>query len=175
MTKPKPLTRQQLAVLDELFADEPDDKAILERYRVSPKLYNKWLTEPAFVEQLDKHMMAAHRRSALHLARSAPNAASRLVALSEQDKGETARKACLDIISPPWLADRSGPTQKAAPDNPADDPPLSQETASRLLAALAEATRNKQCAVKGETPDVIPAKAGIQEREAEPIPQESLP
>jgi hypothetical protein len=32
------------------------------------------------------------------------------------------------------------------------------------LEALAEVTADKQCAAKAETPDVIPAKAEIQER-----------
>jgi hypothetical protein len=161
MTKPKSLTRRQLAVLEELFAEKADDKAILDKYKVDLKLFNKWLTEPAFIEQLDKYMAAARRRSALHLARLALKAASRLVALSEQDKGETARKACLDIISPP---ERSAGGVVAPADAPPECPPLSQETASRLLEALAEVTADKQCAAKAETPDVIPAKAEIQER-----------
>jgi len=133
------------------------------------------MTGLAFIEQLDKHSTGAYRRSALHLGRFAPKAATRLVVLSEQDKGETARKACLDIISPPWLCDRSVTTPAAPPDNPADDPPLSQETASRVLAALADEARNKQCAVEACMPDVTCAKEGTQTCQAESIPQESAP
>jgi hypothetical protein len=175
MTKPKPLTRRQLAVLDELFADEPDDDAILKKYKVDAKLYNKWLTEPAFVEQLDKHMMAAHRRSALHLARSAPKAASRLVALSQRGEGETTRKACLDII----LMQNSLPTgdqrQETTDDGRETSDELPPETASRVLAALADEARNKQCAVEACMPDVTCAKEGTQTCQAESIPQESAP
>jgi hypothetical protein len=148
MTKPKLLTRRQRAVLDELFADEPDDKAILKKYKLDAKLYNKWLTEPAFIEQLDKHSAAAYRRSALHLARSAPKAAVKLVQLSEKGESETTRKACLDIISgcgSPSTADRRRETRDDAPEG---GDSLAPELASRLLAALAETADSAEHAVR---------------------------
>ena len=140
MSEPKSLTRRQLGVLDELFAGEGNDQDILKKYKVDSKLFNKWLTEPGFIEQFDKHIAAARRRSALHLARVALKATSRLVQLSEKGEGETARKACLDIISgcdSSPAADGGRETRRDAPEPGGD---LAPETASRLLAALAEPT-----------------------------------
>ncbi len=137
MTRPKPLTRRQLAVLDKLFDSDANEQDVLKTCKVESMLFNKWLTEPAFIEQFDKHIAAARRRSALHLARCAPKAASRLVSLSEKGEGETARKACLDIISgcdSPPTADQRRETKDDGRETRDD---LSPETASRLLAALA--------------------------------------
>ena len=184
MTKPKLLTRRQRAVLDELFADKPDDDAILKEYKVDPKLYNKWLTEPAFIEQLGRHCAAAYRRSALHLARSAPKAAVRLVQLSEEGEGETTRKACLDIISgcgSPSTADRRRETRDDVREA-GDD--LAPEFASRLLAVLAEPADGAEHAVRfgpastsvpsareGSTraPEVFPAAGGTEEDHARSV------
>ena len=156
MTEPKPLTRRQLAVLDELFDSGADDQAVLDKCKVSPKLFNKWLTELPFIEQLDKHLAAAHRRSVLHLARLALKAAARLVELSEKDKGETARKACLDIISGCDLTSTADQRRETTDDGRGTSDNLSPEIASRLLAALAEPTENAEHAVR-----FVPARAGV--------------
>lgn len=174
MTMPKPLTRQQLAVLDELFDSDANEQDVLKTCKVESMLFSKWLTEPAFIEQFDKHIAAARRRSLLHLARCAPKAASRLVALSDQDKGETARKACLDIISGCDLSPTADQRRETKHDGRETSDHLNPEIASRLLAALAEATTDKQCVAKAETPDVIPSKAEAQKRESESVPQKSL-
>lgn len=137
MTESKQLSRRQLAVVEDLFAGEPDEQMVLDKYKVSRKLYNRWLAEPAFAEQLDRCVAAAHRRSAVLVACSAASAAKKLLELTKSGQGETARKACLDIIlmnTPTCSAD--SPT--IPPGNPANRTPLSDETASRLLAALAE-------------------------------------
>jgi hypothetical protein len=136
MIEPKPLGKRQRAVLEDLFAGELDEEAVLDKYKVSRKLYSRWLTEPAFAEQLDRRVAAAHRRSAVLVASKAPTAAKKLLDLAESGQGETARKACLDIIlmKPP-----AGPADAAiGAETPSERPPLSDETAARLLAVLAE-------------------------------------
>ncbi len=92
------LTKRQLAVIDELF-DGDDEQAVLDKYKVSRRLYNKWLADDAFTGEFDRRIDAAFRQSAVLIARYAPLAAAKLVQLTESDKEETARKACLDIIS----------------------------------------------------------------------------
>ncbi len=62
MTRPKPLTRRQLAVLDKLFDSDANEQDVLKTCKVESMLFNKWLTEPAFIEQFDKHIAAARRR-----------------------------------------------------------------------------------------------------------------
>ncbi len=143
MTEPKRLSKRQLAVLEDLFAGEPNEQSVLDKYKVSRKLYNRWLAEPAFAEQLERYIAAAYRRSAVLVACNAPSAARKLLELTGSDKGETARKACLDIILMSTPA-RSADAPATPPDYSPAQPPLSDETASRLLAALAEDTATEK-------------------------------
>jgi hypothetical protein len=136
----KQLTKKQLAVIEDLFAGELDEQAILDKYKLSRKLYNKWQNDDDFTEQFEKRIADAYRQSAVLTARYAPVAAAKLIQLTESDKPETARKACLDIISMPVLT----ANRKA---QPSDEPQLADtqlpvslnaETAGKLLAVLAE-------------------------------------
>ena len=149
MKKRKPLTDRQLAFLGDLFGGRLDEQATLKKYRVSRRLYNKWLTEPAFVEQFDRRIVGIYRQSELLIAHNATKALEKLMKLIEEEKtekgkevqqGETARKACLDIIKmhiAPRQTGRPKSTNKKAPPPP-EPPKLSPETASKLLAVLAE-------------------------------------
>jgi hypothetical protein len=138
------LSSRQLEVIDEIFRGEADEQYILDKYKVSRKLYNKWLADSNFTDEFDRRIDAAYRQSAVLIARYAPLAAAKLVQLTESDKEETARRACLDIIS--MHASRTRDSSFAvAPDKSGllrrmDDGQgeLNDETASRLLSALAE-------------------------------------
>ena len=140
MNKAKRLTKRQFAVLEDLFAGDSDETAVLKKHNVSRTLYNQWLADPVFTGQFDVLIAGAYRRSAFAMARNASKAAKNLFDLTESDKGETARKACLDIINmrpsaripdPPAV-----PADKEA--SPPESPKLSTETAGKLLAVLAE-------------------------------------
>jgi hypothetical protein len=140
MPESKKLTKRQLAVLDDLFAADSDEQAVLKRHAVPRPLYEKWLADEQFSSQIEQRIANAYCQSRVILARSAADAAKRLVELTRKGEGETARKACLDIISQQHLADCKAPS--SAPPTPEDSVPamnLSPETASRLLAALAQA------------------------------------
>lgn len=138
MTNAKPLSAKQLAVIEDLFESKKEQE-ILENHNISRKLYDKWLADEAFNRQLDRRVEWENRRSELILARKARDAVSNLVKLTESDKGETARKACLDIIT--MRANRSAGAPAMPGDNPMpapESPNLSPETAGKLLAVLAE-------------------------------------
>jgi hypothetical protein len=143
MVKKRKLSKRQIAVIDEIFRGEVDEQSILDKYKVSRKLYNRWLADETFSAEFDRRIEAAFRQSAILIARYAPLAAAKLVALTESDKEETARKACLDIISSAFRPKTQDPGLKTQDNEPlatSDKPPggLSDETASRLLEALAE-------------------------------------
>jgi hypothetical protein len=134
----KRLSKRQLAVIDDLFAGELDEQTILGKYNLSKTLYNRWLADDCFIEQFNERAYRAYRRSQLIIARYAPLAAAKLVQLTDCEKAETARKACLDILSLPTFAGRNAAISTGnAVSNVPDGAQLSPETASRLLAALA--------------------------------------
>jgi hypothetical protein len=146
MTGAKQLTKKQLALIEDLFAGELDEQAILGKYKLSRKLYNQWRNDDSFAEQFEKRITDAYRQSDVLIARYAPVAAAKLIQLTESDKPETARKACLDIISMPILtanrkAQPSGEPQPADTRLPIS---LNAETAGRLLAVLAEEKINNK-------------------------------
>jgi len=132
-TKTKRLSARQIAVIDELFTGEASEQDVLAKCKVSRKLYGRWLTDETFAAELDRRMAEAYRRSVLLIARHAPKAADRLLELTKCEKEETARKACLDIISLPG----TGQTTAASETSPAGSPKLTPETAGKLLAVLA--------------------------------------
>ena len=140
MSKAKQLTKRQLDVIEDLFAGQLDEQAILDKYKLSRNLYNKWRNDDSFNEQFDKRIADAYRQSTVMIARHATEAAEKLIELTGSDRPETARKACLDIISMPILNAREK-TRSSDETQPADTQPalsLNAETAGKLLAVLAE-------------------------------------
>jgi hypothetical protein len=139
MTNAKALSARQLAVIEDLFEGRLEEQAILEKHNLSRKLYNKWLADEALTSQLDRRKVWEYRRSEFMLARNARVAVSNLVQLTECETPETARKACLDIIT--MRANRSAGTHAMPGDNPTPPPESQQfspETAGKFLAILAE-------------------------------------
>lgn len=139
MAKRKQLSKKQLAVIDDMFAGELDEQAVLDKHKISRSTYNRWQGDELFVDEFNRRIASAHRQSVALIARYAPLAAAKLVQLTESENQETARKACLDIISLPSLAAKKTeqPTEpQSSPDKQAQQ--LLPQTASRLLAALAQ-------------------------------------
>lgn len=157
MKKIKRLSIRQLAFLGDLFGGKLDEQQTLIKHRVSRRLYNKWLTDPAFAEQFDRRIAGVYRQSELLIAHNATKALEELMKLitmeksqkgKKIEKGETARKACLDIIkmhlSPRQAGRPKSPDKKATPPpEPPELPQFSPKTASKLLAVLAEEKTNK--------------------------------
>ena len=96
MKKP---SRRQLAVIDDLFDGKMDEAEILEKHNLRISVFRKWLASDSFIAELDQRAAATRRQSEMIIARFAPAAAAELVALTECEKAETRRKACLDIIT----------------------------------------------------------------------------
>ena len=135
------LTKKQLSMLDDLFNGDLDEHEVLLKHKLSRNIYNKWLSEEGFAERFSHYINGLNRQSELLIARYATLAAVKLVDLTESENQETARKACLDIISFS-LAKKTvskvkgdGKGVKEADKRAAR---LPTKTARRLLAALAE-------------------------------------
>jgi len=136
------LSKRQLAVIEDLFAGELDEAAVLDKHKVSRNRYDEWLADERFLEAFAERIGRAYRQSQFIIARYAPLAAAKLVQLTGSDSAETARKACLDIIG--FSGQGSGNSIPLSDPRALNPTPgeasgqLSAEAASRLLAALAE-------------------------------------
>jgi hypothetical protein len=139
MAKRKRLSKKQLAVIDDLFGGELDEQAVLEKHRVNRNVYNGWLANELFTSEFDRRIMSAHRQSAALIAKYTPLAAAKLVQLTESEKVETARKACVDIISlPAFLDKRTARPNESQSDESQILRQITEQKASRLLAVLAD-------------------------------------
>ncbi len=136
--KQKHMSKRQLEVIDDLFAGNMDEAEVLEKHSVSNRLYSKWLRDEVFSGELRFRIESGQRQSELIIARYAPAAAAKLVALTESGKEETARKACLDIISLPVSFGQ--PERQDVPEKNGlnSEAGLSPALAGKLLAALAK-------------------------------------
>ena len=92
------LTSRQKAVLDDLFDCELGEADVLDRHKVETRTFYEWLGEDAFIAELERLAEAANRRAEILLAAYRPKVADRLIKLTEINKENVARQACLDIL-----------------------------------------------------------------------------
>lgn len=130
------LTKRQVEVLDALFVEGTTEGGVLAEHEISSNVYRKWLSDKSFMEEFEFRMQSAHRQGQLVVAKYASFAALRLVDLMNTGKGETARKACLDLMSMPT----SKPQSKAENGRgvKSRSTTLNSELAGKLLSVLSE-------------------------------------
>jgi hypothetical protein len=138
MAKRKHLNKKQLAVIDDLFTDELDKQTVLDKYGVDRNVYNKWLTDEIFQAELARRIPGAHLAGEALIARYCLVAVAKLVQLTDSENQETARKACLDIISLPKVSAKSEQTDRRQKSDEGQPERLSTEMTSRILSALAD-------------------------------------
>ena len=149
MAKQKQLTKRRLAVIEDLFSGELNEQQVLDKHNISRNIYNKWQADESFAKEFARRIDGACRQGQLIVVRYVSLAASKLVALTESENQETARKACLDVISlPKSLAKETRQPGSKTPSpvhqtDAATQTQLSAETTSRLLAALAKSEKPK--------------------------------
>ncbi len=130
--------KRQLAVLDDLFSsNELSVEQILEKHRVNQNLYSRWQSDDSYIAELERRIEQLGRNSRLLIAKYSSLAAAKLIALTESTNQETARKACLDIIS--LLKDENPKTRPdSAEPQPGTMPNIAPALAEKLLATIAE-------------------------------------
>jgi hypothetical protein len=131
------LGKKQLAVITDIFENTITEVDALAKNHVSKWLYQKWLDNPIFLAELDARFDEALRRSKFLIAHCLPLAVQRLVQLIVSEKEETARKACLDLISLQLSEDLQN-FKNPQKQNKKIHPKLTPEKAARMLAMLAE-------------------------------------
>jgi hypothetical protein len=132
--KGKQLTRRQMAVIEDLFNGKGDESLVLAKHELNARVYRKWVTDPVFIAELESRIESSRLQGRLIIARYVPLAALKLVELTEGEKEETARKACIDIISLPETTRRSAITTDENDNAPRHN--LSQEMVGDLLRIL---------------------------------------
>jgi len=129
-----------LVAVDEILKGESEDKT-LKRHRIEPEAFDKLLNNPKFVLQVSNRIGLSIIRTKLLIAQYARAATAKLIHLTECDKEETARKACLDVIT---LATKQSDItiQKEKVSQIIEDAnsptELTEDQASKMLALLAE-------------------------------------
>ena len=136
MKEKKALSRRQLAVIDDMFNGKGEESEVLAKHKLNAAIYRKWVTDPNFIAELESRIEAAILQGRLIISRYAPLAALKLVELTEGEKEETVRKACLDIISLPDMTKRAPSTESENNDAPGHD--LTPEMAGQLLQLLSK-------------------------------------
>ena len=96
--KARYLTKKQLDFLDDLFKYD-DEKSVLVKHGVSERIYSNWRGSGEFSAEFRRRVEVLENQTKLLLVKYKAYAAAKLVELTQSDKEETARKACLDIIS----------------------------------------------------------------------------
>ncbi len=134
----KTLSKRQFALIDELFNADLSEQQVLEKYQVSRNLFNKWLGDELFVGEYERRIASARLAGQALIARYSLIAAAKLLALTESENPETARKACLDVISLPASSQSMQCPDGTQNDKQDHSEQLSPQLAQRLLAALAE-------------------------------------
>jgi hypothetical protein len=136
------LSRKQSTILDELFNSEQNmsEQQILQKHGVNEADYRRWQSEPVFVLEFEARMEALGRRSRLLIARYASYAAAKLIALTESENQETARKACLDIIDRIQKAENGGQNAESGIETSELSPQcqIAPELAEKILESLAD-------------------------------------
>jgi hypothetical protein len=117
---------------------------IKEKYKIGETEFQYWIKDKRFIKEIRRRVRWAYLRSEIMVARFAQIAATKLIELTGSSNPETARKACLDIISLLRLQQRQKVIRHISERVERKQEPreerldLEDEQASRILSILAE-------------------------------------
>jgi hypothetical protein len=133
----KYLTKKQKEAIEDLFTLDIEMQDVLQKHKIKPRTFCRWLEQPNFFTEYRKRLKLSERQKELVFARCAHSVTASLVNLTQAPKEETARKACMHVISHP---DRKSINNTDTLPPPPEDPSseISPEMASRMLSLLAD-------------------------------------
>jgi hypothetical protein len=132
------ISSRQRAVIDDMLKNGLTEKEALEKHGITPIRYRRWLKGGLYMQEINTAIDAVMRQQKFTIAHCLPDAAEKLTELLDTEKGETARKACLDIIAL-QKADATSPiAQKDTDEQIQSKYNLTQEKAAKIWAILAE-------------------------------------
>ena len=132
------LSGRQRAVIDDMLRNGLTEHDALEKHGITPIHHRRWLKGGLYMQEINAAIDAATRQRKFTIAHCLPDAAEKLAELIGTEKGETARKACLDIIALQNAdADRQ-PPQENNDDQIRSKYNLTEEKAAKIWAVLAQ-------------------------------------
>jgi hypothetical protein len=132
------ISSRQRAVIDDILKNGLTERQALENHGVTRIRYRRWLKGGLYMQELNDAIDAAMRQQKFTIAHCLPDAAEKLTELLDTEKGETARKACLDIIELQRSDIAPRITQKDTDDQTQNKYNLTQEKAAKIWAILAQ-------------------------------------
>lgn len=90
---------RQMGFVEDLFEKGESVEDLKKKYRVGPTEFQYWLKDKRFIKEIRRRIWWAYQQSEIMVSRYTVVAAAKLVELTGSENPETARKACLDIIS----------------------------------------------------------------------------
>jgi hypothetical protein len=99
-TKQNPghISKRQKLIIDDLLKNGLNECEVLDKYKISPCRYRKWLENDLFLRELKAYSEAAARQKTLTLLHQQSKVIQRLAKMIDEEKGETLRKACRDLL-----------------------------------------------------------------------------
>lgn len=133
-----------LRAVDEIVKGTDENEA-LEHHEIEPEVFDKLLNNPKFALEISNRIGLSIIRTKLLIAQYAQAATAKLISLTDCEKEETARKACLDVITlATKQSDSTLQKEKVAGIVESGPTVLTEGQASRMLAALAEDENGKE-------------------------------
>ena len=129
--------KKQLKVIKELFEGNEGERKVLEDNNVSEQTWRRWLGDRDFISKVTNKIETAKLSNQILLAKIMPVVTTRLLQLCGSENEDVSRKACLTLVE--LQNDKEINLQFEEKPETEMDP----ETASRLLAVLAERRREK--------------------------------
>lgn len=132
------LRSRQRRLANNLFDLNLSCRQALKKSQVSERIFTAWLADNWFSDLVDKRSRAAVQISRMLLSRNAAKAAEQLTELMNSDKEETARKACLDVLTAANEININETGQDAEQTHKQQPCGFDQEVAAKVLQVVTE-------------------------------------
>jgi hypothetical protein len=127
-------------IIDDFFERGLSEAQVCDKHGLTVEKLREWCQDSDFKDQVFQRLFAPVSQAWIMLARSAPKTAQRLIELTDCEKPDIARKACLDILTAlPWQVQDSGDNQSDESQGPRLQ--ISDREAVAVMKALANERR----------------------------------
>lgn len=127
-----------MKVIKELFEENEGERKVLQENKISEQTWRRWLADKDFISAVTNRIETAKLSNQILLAKFLPIVTTRLIQLCGSENEDISRKACLTLVELQNNKELNLQFEEK-PEMQLDD-----ETASKILAILAERKREKK-------------------------------